>query len=238
MKITVFTIFPNMINSFFNEALCGKAKENNLWELKVVNIRDYSENSYKQVDDISYGGGQGMVMKPNILAKAIDDNCDVKNTTFFYMSPRGKLLNQQLVKKYKEFDNIAIICGRYEGIDQRVIEEYNMIEISIGDYVLMGGELPAMVFIESMVRCIPNVIGNEESLKEDSFGGAMGSDYDFLLEYPLYTTPREWRNKQVPEILLSGNHKKIAEWKLSEAKKITRERRLDIWQKFLEKKLN
>lgn len=238
MKITIFTIFPEIITQFFDVGLLAKARNNEIWELKVVNIRDYSENSYKQVDDIAYGGGQGMVMKPDILSKAIDDNCDVENTTFFYMSPRGEVLNQQVIKEYKQLDNIAIICGRYEGIDQRAIDEYKMIEISIGDYVLMGGELPAMVFVEGLVRCLPGVVGNEQSIVEDSFGGAMGTDYDDLLEYPLYTIPRVWRNRTVPDVLLSGNHGKIASWKLDKAKEITKKRRPDIWRKYLEKKLS
>ena len=238
MKITIFTIFPEIITQFFDVGLLAKARNNGIWELKVVNIRDYSENSYKQVDDIAYGGGQGMVMKPDILSKAIDDNCDVENTTFFYMSPRGEVLNQQVIKEYKQLDNIAIICGRYEGIDQRAIDEYKMIEISIGDYVLMGGELPAMVFVESMIRCLPGVVGNEKSIIEDSFGGATGNLYDNLLEYPLYTTPRIWKNRAVPDILLSGNHKKIAGWKLKQSKQITKERRIDIWEKYLRKNLS
>ena len=238
MKITIFTIFPEIITQFFDVGLLAKARNNGIWELKVVNIRDYSENSYKQVDDIAYGGGQGMVMKPDILSKAIDDNCDMENTTFFYMSPRGEVLNQQVIKEYKQLDNIAIICGRYEGIDQRAIDEYKMIEISIGDYVLMGGELPAMVFVESMIRCLPGVVGNEKSIIEDSFGGATGNLYDNLLEYPLYTTPRIWKNRAVPDILLSGNHKKIAGWKLKQSKQITKERRIDIWEKYLRKNLS
>ena len=238
MKITIFTIFPEIITQFFDVGLLAKARNNGIWELKVVNIRDYSENSYKQVDDIAYGGGQGMVMKPDILSKAIDDNCDVENTTFFYMSPRGEVLNQQVIKEYKQLDNIAIICGRYEGIDQRAIDEYKMIEISIGDYVLMGGELPAMVFVESMNRCLPGVVGNEKSIIEDSFGGATGNLYDNLLEYPLYTTPRIWKNRAVPDILLSGNHKKIAGWKLKQSKQITKERRIDIWEKYLRKNVS
>lgn len=238
MKITIFTIFPEIITQFFDVGLLAKARNNGIWELKVVNIRDYSENNYKQVDDIAYGGGQGMVMKPDILSKAIDDNCDVENTTFFYMSPRGKVLNQQVIKEYKQLDNIAIICGRYEGIDQRAIDEYKMIEISIGDYVLMGGELPAMVFVEGLVRCLPGVVGNEKSIIEDSFGGATGNLYDNLLEYPLYTTPRIWKNRAVPDILLSGNHKKIAGWKLKQSKQITKERRIDIWEKYLRKNLS
>lgn len=238
MKITIFTIFPEIVTQFFSVGLLAKARNNGIWELKVVNIRDYSENSYKQVDDIAYGGGQGMVMKPDILSKAIDDNCDVENTTFFYMSPRGRVLNQQVIKEYKQLDNIAIICGRYEGIDQRAIDEYKMIEISIGDYVLMGGELPAMVFVEGLVRCLPGVVGNEKSIIEDSFGGATGNLYDNLLEYPLYTTPRIWKNRAVPDILLSGNHKKIAGWKLKQSKQITKERRIDIWEKYLRKNLS
>lgn len=237
MQITIFTIFPEMFNSFCCESLLGKAQENNIWKLKIVNIRDYADNKHNKVDDKVYGGGQGMVMLPEILEKAIINNCDIKNTTFIYMSPRGTLLNQKYIKQSLELQNIAIICGRYEGIDQRLIDEFNMFELSIGDYVLMGGELPAMVFIESLIRCLPKVVNDKNSIIEDSFGGAMGSDFDNLLEFPIYTTPAIWKNRKVPDILLSGNHKKIKEWKLEQAKNITKTRRIDLWCKYLQNKL-
>lgn len=233
MKITAFTLFPNLIEQYCNEALLGRALKNNLWELCIVNIRDYATDLRKTVDDTPYSGGHGMVMKPDIIDRAITNNCDIKNTKFFYMSPKGKHINQTIVKNTLNFSNIAILCGRYEGVDQRIIDEYKMEELSIGDFVLMGGEIPALAFIESLIRCLPNVIGDNNSITEDSFGGASGSDFDNLLEYPNYTKPEIWKNRKVPEILLSGNHKKIEQWKLKEAIQITKNRRPDIWQKYL-----
>lgn len=237
MKIIVFTLFPDLIQHYCNEALLGKALKNDLWELAVVNIRDYAPDLRKTVDDTPYSGGHGMVMKPDIIDKAILDNCDIKNTVFFYMSPKGKHIEQTLIKDTLNSYDIAILCGRYEGVDQRVIDEYKMIELSIGDFVLMGGEIPALAFIESLVRCLPNVLGDNNSIIEDSFGGASGSDFDDLLEYPNYTKPEIWKNRAVPKILLSGNHEKIKQWKLKEAVKITKNRRPDLWQKYLMKKL-
>lgn len=233
MNVTVFTIFPDLIKNYCDKALLGKALNSGLWNLKVVNIRDYAIDIRNTVDDTPYGGGSGMVMKPDIIANAIDSNCDSSNTKFFYMSPKGKHINQQIIKNTLKFKNIAILCGRYEGVDQRVIDEYNMEELSIGDFVLMGGELPALSFIEATVRNIPNVLHDSNSIIEDSFGGASNSDFDCLLEYPNYTKPEVWRKRRVPEVLLTGNHKEIKKWKLKSAMKITKERRLDVWQKYL-----
>lgn len=225
MNVTIFTLFPNMFPGPLSESLIGKALENKTWSLKVVNIRDFAKDKHKTVDDTPFGGGHGMVMKPDTIADAIDANCDIKNTKFYHMSPRGKVFNQKTVKEIISYKEIAIVCGRYEGIDQRVIDEYNMEELSIGDYVLTGGEIPAMVILETCIRCLPGVVGDENSIKEDSFGGPEKSEYDNLLEYPLYTKPAEWRNKKVPQILLSGHHGEISKWKLEQAKKITKERR-------------
>ncbi len=238
MKITVFTLFPNLIEQYCNESLLGKALKNQLWELNIVNIRDYATDIHKTVDDTPYSGGHGMVMKPDVIDRAITDNCNVKATKFFYMSPKGEHISQTTIKENLDTPNIAILCGRYEGVDQRVLEKYHMKELSIGDFVLMGGEIPALAFIESLVRCIPGVIGDNNSIIEDSFGGANGGDFDCLLEYPNYTKPEIWNGRKVPDVLLSGNHKKIEQWKLNESIKITRTRRPDIWQKYLIKKIN
>lgn len=227
-NVKIFTLFPNFFPGPLGESIMGKALKNKIWTLEAINIRDYATDKHNTVDDTPYGGGHGMVMKPDIIANAIDKNCDPKKTKFYHVSPRGKVFNQSKVKEILSHENIAIICGRYEGVDQRVIEEYDMEEISIGDFVLTGGEIPAMVILDACVRCLPSVVGDKKSLSEDSFGGIEESKYKNLLEYPLYTKPAEWRGKKVPEILLSGHHEKIEVWKLSQAQKITKERREDL----------
>jgi len=224
-NVTIFTLFPDMFMGILGESLLGKALEKDIWSLKIVNIRDYATDKHNTVDDTPYGGGHGMVMKPDVIGKAIDENCDVENTKFYFMSPRGKVFHQKKVVEVLGNTNIAILCGRYEGVDQRVIDEYKMEELSIGNYVLTGGELPAMVILDTCVRCLPDVVGDEKSLIEDSFGGAGKSDYDDLLEYPLYTKPAKWRGRGIPEVLMSGHHKNIEDWKLKKAREITEERR-------------
>lgn len=236
MNITVFTIFPEIINDFCSKSLLGKALEKKLWNLKTVNIRDYSQDKHKKVDDTPYGGEQGLIMRPDVLGNAIDANCD-KKTKIIYLSPRGKVFNQEKIKELVKYDNLAFVCGRYEGIDERVIEEYDIEEISIGDFVLMGGELPTLVVIEGVVRCIDGVVGDRDSLKFDSFGGLENNwMFNNLLEYPLYTKPQVWKNKEVPEVLVSGNHEKIKEWKIKKAEEITKNRRSDLWQKYINNK--
>ena len=236
MNITVFTIFPEIINDFCSKSLLGKALEKKLWNLKTVNIRDYSQNKHKKVDDTPYGGEQGLIMRPDVLGNAIDANCD-KKTKIIYLSPRGKVFNQEKIKELVKYNNLAFICGRYEGIDERVIEEYDIEEISIGDFVLMGGELPALVVIEGVIRCIDGVVGDKDSLKFESFGGLENNwMFNNLLEYPLYTKPQVWKNREVPEVLISGNHEKIKEWKIKKAEEITKNRRSDLWQKYINNK--
>ncbi len=232
MKITIFTIFPNIINNFCSESLLGSTLKKNIWQLVVVNIRDYATDRHSRVDDTPYGGGQGMVMKPDVLGNAIENRTD-KSTKIYYMSPRGKKLNQVKIAEILKNEKIGIICGRYEGIDERVIEEYDVEEISIGDFVIMGGELAALILVEGIVRCLDGVI-NKNSVLEDSFGGNENNLYSNLLEYPLYTLPRIWKNREVPEILFSGNHKKIRQWKLEKSVEITKTRRPDLYEKFLE----
>ena len=226
MKVTVFTIFPQIIENFCNESLLGKALKNNLWKLKIINFREYSKDKHKKVDDTPYGSEHGMVIKPNVLGDSIEANCDPKNTKLYYMSPRGEKLNQKKIKEINNISknfNIGIICGRYEGID-----EYNIEEISVGDFVIMGGELPALILIEGLIRCIDGVVGDKNSIAEDSFGGITDNIFNNLLEYPLYTKPRIWKNRKVPEVLLSGNHYEINKWKIEKAKEITLNRRKDL----------
>lgn len=210
-------MFPGVLG----ESLTGKALKKGIWNLDVINIRDYAENKHKNVDDTPYGGGAGMIMRPDIIAKAIDENTKDKNAKIIYMSPRGNVFKQKNVKEFISYKNIAIICGRFEGIDQRFLDEYNVEEVSIGNFVLTGGELPAMVILDACVRCLPEVLGNEESIQEDSFGGLGGGEYDNLVEYNHYTKPAEWRGHKVPDILLSGDHKKIMQWRLDNARKNT-----------------
>lgn len=232
MNIKIFTLFPEIFDSYLKTSILGKALEKDLWSYNLINIREYSKDRHKKVDDIPFGGGCGMIINPEVIASAIDANCDLTSTKIYYMSPRGKIFNQKKVGEILKYKNIAIICGRYEGIDQRVIDEYKIEEISIGDFVLTGGELPALTLIDCCIRCLEGVLGDFNSIDSESFGGIKNSKYDYLLEYPLYTQPRIWRGREVPPVLLSGHHKNIEKWKLEEAEKITQNRRPDLWEKY------
>jgi tRNA (guanine37-N1)-methyltransferase len=230
MNFKIFTIFPEIFPGYLNYSIIGDALKKELWNFEAINIRDFATDNRKTVDDYPYGGGAGMVMKPDILASALDKNITKKKTKIIYLSPRGKVFNQQMAIDLAKEGEIALICGRYEGIDQRVIDEYEMEEISMGDYVLSGGELPAMTLIDAVLRNVEGVMGGNDSLKEESFGNGEDSVYEKLLEYPHYTKPVNWRGKEVPEILLSGHHKKISDWRLEKAQEITQERRKDLIQ--------
>lgn len=207
MKFNVLTLFPEMFSSL-NESIIGRSKEKGLIDINLINIRDFSKNKHKKVDDTPYGGGAGMVMEPTVVYDAFKSIKD-KKTKVIYLSPQGKTLNQQKVQDLAEEESITLLCGHYEGIDQRVIDTIVDEEISIGDYVLTGGELPAMVLIDSVSRYIEGVL-KEESIKEESFTNG-------LLEYPQYTRPEMFLDKRVPEILLSGNHQKIDEWRRNQS---------------------
>ncbi len=239
MKFKVFTIFPELFPGPLAASVTGSGLKNNLWQIEAINIRDYATDTRKTVDDSPYGGGAGMVLKPDIIASAIDTNIDLqipKKTKIIYLSPKGELFNQKIAKNLSKESEIALICGRFEGIDQRVIDKYQMQEISIGDYVLSGGELAAYVVIDAIVRNIAGVIGTSESLAEESFGHQIDdqkSAYDFLLEYPHYTKPYESLGLKVPEILISGHHQKISKWRLEQAIEITKKRRPDLYEKYL-----
>lgn len=234
VKVTVFTIFPDIIGDYCRRSLLGKALADGRWELKMVNVRDYSNDKHRKVDDTPFGGGRGLVMRADVIGNAIESNLEFPGKArIYYPSPRGKLLDQSKISEMAEFNDLAIVCGRYEGIDQRVLEEFNVEEISIGDLVLMGGELPALILLEAMVRCLEGVIRNE-SIENDSFGGARENSYRNLLEYPLYTKPQLWKSRAVPAVLLSGHHGNIERWKLQQSENITRERRPDLYEKYLE----
>lgn len=207
MKFNVLTLFPEMFSAL-DESIIGRGKEKGLIDINLINIRDFSKNKHKKVDDTPYGGGAGMVMEPTVV---YDAYCSVKelNAKVIYMSPQGKTLNQQMVQDLAKEENIILLCGHYEGIDQRVIDEIVDEEISIGDYVLTGGELPAMVLIDSVSRYVEGVL-KENSIQEESFTNG-------LLEYPQYTRPEIFLGKKVPEVLLSGHHENIKEWRRNQS---------------------
>lgn len=219
MKITILTLFPEMFKGFFGESIIKRAIENKLLEFDIINIRDYTFDKHKQVDDSPFGGGAGMLLKPEPLFRALED---IKSRgKVIFTSPQGKTLNQNLVKEFVEEEAITIIAGHYEGIDERVIEKYVDLEVSIGDFVLTGGELPAMVIADAVARLIPDVLGNSESYVNDSF-------YNGLLDCPHYTIPAVYEEMGVPEVLLSGHHKNIEKWRKKESLKRTFLRRPDL----------
>ena len=224
MQAQIFTLYPELFPGPLNKGLYGKALSNNIWNLKIVNIRDYSSDKHKTVDDAPFGGGSGMLIKPDVLANSLDQNVK-PNEKIYYLTPKGKLFSQKLAKKLSKEKTINLICGHFEGVDQRVIDTRNIEELSIGDYVLSGGETAALVVLDSILRLIPGVLGNDQSISEESFENG-------LLEYPQYTKPQIWEKKSVPDVLLSGDHAKIKDWRLSESEAITRDRRPDLWQKY------
>jgi tRNA (guanine37-N1)-methyltransferase len=223
----VFTLYPDFFPGPLDKGLYGKAMEKKIWDLKTVDIREYALDKHKTVDDTPYGGGSGMLLKPDVVAKSLDAN--IKNgEKIFYLSPRGKVFNQNIAKEISKENKVNLICGHFEGIDQRVLDNREIEEISIGDFVLSGGETASYVFLDAILRLIPGVIGNEESKNEESFENG-------LLEYPQYTKPQIWEEKSVPNVLLSGDHAKIKDWRLTQSKVITRDRRPDLWQKYNKK---
>ena len=223
----VFTLYPDFFPGPLDKGLYGKAMEKKIWDLKTVDIWEYALDKHKTVDDTPYGGGSGMLLKPDVVAKSLDAN--IKNgEKIFYLSPRGKVFNQNIAKEISKENKVNLICGHFEGIDQRVLDNREIEEISIGDFVLSGGETASYVFLDAILRLIPGVIGNEESKNEESFENG-------LLEYPQYTKPQIWEEKSVPNVLLSGDHAKIKDWRLTQSKAITRHRRPDLWQKYNKK---
>ena len=219
-KVSILTLFPEIFPGPLGVSLLGNALQNKLWELNLINIRDFAKDRHKSVDDTPYGGGAGMVMKPDVIEMALNSISDFPGQRVC-LTPRGKRLSQQKVKKLSLEDGLVLLCGRYEGIDQRVIDYFNFDEISIGDYVVTGGESAAIVLLESVLRLLPNVLGGNETLKEESFSDTS------LIEYPQYTKPKEWNGINVPEVLISGDHEKIKNWRNKERVKITKIRKLD-----------
>lgn len=227
LNVTVLTVFPELFPGFLGYSLTGKALEEQKWQLQAVNIRDYAFDRHKSVDDTPCGGGAGMIMRPDVLGRAIEANHT--RGRIIYMSPKGRPLTQKLAHELSREEELTIVCGRFEGIDERVIEAYNVEEISIGDYILTGGEQAAQIMLDAVVRLLPGVLGNEASLEDESFE-------DFLLEYPQYTRPTEWEGRSVPEVLLSGHHRKIADWRREQAEIATKAKRPDLFKKYLDSK--
>ncbi len=220
---TILTIFPEMFPGPLGFSLAGKGLKKNLWSLDVINIRDFGRTKHKNVDDEAYGGGNGLIMRPDVLGSALDKALDTHpGSIIYYPSPRGVPLTQDLSKQIALEKNVIILCGRFEGIDERVIDEYNVQQISVGDYVLSGGEVAAMTILDSVVRLLPGVLANQDTLKEESF--EVEIDGLKLIEHPLYTKPSVWKRRKVPEVLLSGNHAEIEKWKRSESLTITKSR--------------
>ena len=220
----VFTLYPEVFPGPLAKGIYGKALSNKLWNLSVINIRDAATDKHKTVDDTPYGGGTGMLLKPDVLAKSLDKKVK-KGERVFYLSPKGKKFDQKLAQDLSREKSISLICGHFEGVDERVLSTRNIEEISVGDYVLSGGETAALVMLDSILRLLPGVLGNEKSSIDETFENG-------LLEYPQYTKPQIWEEKSVPEVLLSGDHAKIKDWRLSQSEAITRDRRPDLWQKY------
>ena len=224
LKAQVFTLYPEVFPGPLTKGLYGKALANKLWDLSVINIRDSATDKHKTVDDTPYGGGSGMLLKADVLANSLDQNVK-KGERIFYLSPKGKKFDHKLAQDLSKEKSISIICGHFEGVDERVLSTRNIEEISIGDYVLSGGETAALVVLDSVIRFLPGVLGNDKSSIDETFENG-------LLEYPQYTKPQIWEKKSVPEVLLSGDHGKIKDWRLSQSEAITRVRRPDLWQKY------
>ena len=221
----IFTLYPEFFPGILDIGLYKKARENKIWSLDIVNIRDYALDKHGSVDDTPFGGGSGMVMRADVIDNCLEKNIKNSNNELIYLSPRGELLNQNIAKQLSQTNGVDLICGHFEGVDQRIIEERKIREISVGDFILSGGESAAFVFLDSIIRLLPGVIGNSASLNEESFENN-------LLEYPQYTKPQEWKGRAVPEVLLSGNHAKIKDWRLSQSEDITRRQRQDLWEKY------
>lgn len=219
MRIDILTLFPEMFTPL-SSSILKRAQDKDLIEINVINFRDFASNKHKQVDDTPFGGGDGMVLMCQPIFDAIN-SIKTENSKIIYMSPKGKTLKQSFVKDYLQYDHLIILCGHYEGVDQRVIDYFNMEEISIGDYVLTGGELPSMVFVDCLSRLIPNVLHNEHSSVDESFS-------DNLLEYPQYTKPADFNGLKVPDVLLSGNHKEIEKYRREKSLEITKKNRPDL----------
>ena len=219
-RASVLTLFPDMFPGSLGQSLAGRAMDDGIWSLDVTDIRDFGQGRHRKVDDTPFGGGAGMVMRPDVVDAALASVADGR--PLIYLSPRGRRFTQPEAKRFAAGDGVILLCGRYEGLDQRVIDARGMDEISIGDYVLSGGELAALVLLDAVVRLLPGVMGAADSAEEESFSAG-------LLEYPHYTRPAEWAGRAVPDVLLSGHHAAVAAWRQAESEHITQLRRPDLW---------
>ena len=220
----VFTLYPEVFPGPLNKGIYGKALNNKLWNLNVINIRDSAIDKHKTVDDTPYGGGSGMLLKADVLANSLDQNVK-KGERVFYLSPKGKKFDQKIAQDLSKEKSLSLVCGHFEGVDERVLVTRNIEEISVGDYILSGGETAAFIVLDSILRLLPGVMGNNKSSLDETFENG-------LLEYPQFTKPQIWEEKSVPEVLLSGDHNRIKDWRLSQSEAITRVRRPDLWQKY------
>ncbi len=228
LSAIALTVFPDMFPGPLGLSLAGKALGKGIWSLKTLDLRDFALDKHRTVDDSPYGGGTGMVMKPDVLGRALDQaKTLLPGAKIIYPSPRGVPLTQRLVEEFiAPPSSLIILCGRFEGIDQRVIDHYGMLEVSLGDFILSGGEIAALAILDAAVRLLPGVIGNEEAVQKESFSSH--ENFAGLLEFPHYTRPLDWNGRMVPDVLLSGDHKRINEWRLEQAEAITQERRPDL----------
>ncbi len=224
MKVNILTLYPDMFPGCLGHSLAGKALHDGRWSLNVVNIRDFATDNYQSVDDTPFGGGAGMVMKPQVLDDAL--SAVYTSGPLYYLSPRGKTFNQQTATEWSTEKEMTFLCGRFEGIDERILDKWPIEEISIGDCVLSGGETALQVMLDATIRLLPAVMGNRESMTEESFSNG-------LLEYPQYTKPQVWQGRAVPEVLTSGHHANIQKWRLEKAEQLTKTRRPDLWEKYL-----
>ena len=230
LQVKLFTLYPDLFPGLLDTNIYNKAKIKKIWDLEVINIRDYASDKHSTVDDTPFGGGSGMLLRPDVVASALDQNIDKNlNEEIIYLSPKGLKFDQSLAKELSKKNKLNILCGHFEGIDQRVLETRNIKEVSIGDYILSGGETAATVLIDSIIRLLPGVLGNKKSVEEETFENG-------LLEYPQYTKPRKWEEKSTPEVLFSGDHAKIKDWRLSQSEAITQRQRPDLWDKYLKSK--
>tara|TARA_A100001011_G_scaffold274172_1_gene283556 strand:+ start:365 stop:1063 length:699 start_codon:yes stop_codon:yes gene_type:complete len=223
----IFTLYPDVFPGVLGHGIYERASNKNIWKLNVRNIRDYALDKHSTVDDKPFGGGNGMVLKADVIDKCLDENSN--NYKTYYLSPRGKVFNQNLASQISSTKGINLLCGHFEGIDQRVLDYKKIEEISVGDFVLSGGESAAVIILDAVLRLIPGVLGNENSAKDESFSKD-------LLEYPQYTQPRVWNNLEVPSVLLSGNHAEIKDWRLNQSQSITRNLRPDLWSRYINNK--
>lgn len=226
MKISILTLFPEMCNAYLSESIIGRARSSGKVQIECVDIRDYTKDKHRRVDDTPYGGGMGMIMQVDPVYDCFQAICEKDGTVphLIYLTPQGKTLTQKRVVELSKLDNIALLCGHYEGIDERVIEELQPEEISVGDYVLTGGELPALILADSISRMLPGVLSNDECFEEESH-------FNSLLEYPQYTRPYEWHGRKVPDVLLTGHHANVDKWRREQSLKRTAERRPDMLEK-------